>query len=43
MGDTTPVCEEIPFHTVVGHVLSTRIRIRIAIHEIWLYNKLIMV
>jgi hypothetical protein len=43
MDNTTPVREEIPFHSVGGHVLSTRIRIRIAIHEIWLYNKLIMV
>jgi len=43
MGDTTPVREEIPFHTMAGNVLSTRIRIGIAIYEIWLCDKFIMV
>jgi len=41
--NTTPVREEISFHPLVGAVLPTRIRIGIAIYEIWLYNKLIMV
>jgi hypothetical protein len=43
MGDTTPVREEIPFHTMVGDVCTTAILVGIAIYEIWLCDKLIMV
>ena len=43
VGDTTPVREEIPFHFVVGAVYPSNILVWIAIYEIWLYNKLIMV
>ena len=43
MDNTTPVREEISFHPVVGHVLPTGLRVGIAIHEIWLRSKFIMV
>jgi len=43
MDNTTPVREEIPVHTMAGDVCTTAILVRIAIHKIWLYNKLIMV
>jgi hypothetical protein len=43
MDDTTPVCEEISIYFVVGAVYPSNIFVWIAIYEIWLYNKLIMV
>jgi hypothetical protein len=43
MDNTAPVCEEISLYLMVSAVYTPRIRFRIAIYEIWLYNKLIMV
>ena len=39
----TPVREEISIDHVVGAVYPSNILVWIAIYEIWLYNKLIMV
>jgi len=43
VGHSTPVREEISFYPVGGHVLPTGLRVGIAIHEIWLRDKFIMV
>jgi len=43
MDNTTSVREEISLYFVGGYVRTPGLRIRIAIYEIWLYNKLIMV
>ena len=43
VGNTTPVREEISFHLVGGAVYPSDILVWIAIHEIWLRNKFIMV
>ncbi len=43
MDNTTPIREEIPVHPMAGDVCASNIFVWIAIYEIWLYNKLIMV